>query len=218
MGADPAARCLNLRRRSDLASSRLPLFPTTVDHKGGGARLTFGTPITQGFPPSVDGQLARARSLPLRFCDLKVRQGETYLQLHSPTFARSAQRPEPTPTPSFEYVPHRRQAARQDVPVSILNTARLAQRLAHERLEGEIRYVAIGEAGATLVVVDQLARLSRSSHCCGARGRSTAPANFAIEGWLGMNDADPQRWAAAARRKLGAALAMLYPMSHIEIR
>ena len=37
---------------------------------------------------------------------------------------------------------------------------------------------------------------------------------FGIEGWLRMQEADPQRWAAAADgwRKLGADMVMLYPM------
>ena len=40
------------------------------------------------------------------------------------------------------------------------------------------------------------------------------PGKFGLEGWLRMNDADPQRWAAAADgwRKLGADMVMLYPM------
>jgi hypothetical protein len=40
------------------------------------------------------------------------------------------------------------------------------------------------------------------------------PGRFGVEGWLRMNDADPQRWAAAADgwRKLGADMVMLYPM------
>jgi probable F420-dependent oxidoreductase len=40
------------------------------------------------------------------------------------------------------------------------------------------------------------------------------PAKFGVEGWLRMNEADPQRWAAAADgwRKLGADMVMLYPM------
>lgn len=40
------------------------------------------------------------------------------------------------------------------------------------------------------------------------------PAHFGLEGWLRMNDADPQRWARAAAgwRRLGADYAMLYPM------
>jgi probable F420-dependent oxidoreductase len=47
------------------------------------------------------------------------------------------------------------------------------------------------------------------------RGRDTT--KFGIEGWLRMNDADPQRWAAAADgwRKLGADMVMLYPMYRI---
>ena len=37
---------------------------------------------------------------------------------------------------------------------------------------------------------------------------------FGIEGWLRMNDRDPQQWAAAADgwRRLGADYVMLYPM------
>ena len=40
---------------------------------------------------------------------------------------------------------------------------------------------------------------------------------FGIEGWLRMNEADPQRWAAAADgwRKLGADMVMLYPMYRV---
>jgi probable F420-dependent oxidoreductase len=41
--------------------------------------------------------------------------------------------------------------------------------------------------------------------------------SFGIEGWLRMQDADPQRWAAAADgwRRLGADMVMLYPMYRI---
>jgi hypothetical protein len=44
------------------------------------------------------------------------------------------------------------------------------------------------------------------------------PAKFGIEGWLRMQEPDPQRWAAAADgwRKLGADIVMLYPMYRIE--
>jgi probable F420-dependent oxidoreductase len=40
------------------------------------------------------------------------------------------------------------------------------------------------------------------------------PAAFGIEGWLRMSEADPQKWAAAAEawRRLGAGIALLYPM------
>ena len=43
------------------------------------------------------------------------------------------------------------------------------------------------------------------------------PAKFGIEGWLRMDDGDPQRWAAAADgwRRLGADIVMLYPMYRI---
>lgn len=41
--------------------------------------------------------------------------------------------------------------------------------------------------------------------------------NFGLEGWLRMQDPDPQRWAAAADgwRKHGADIVMLYPMYRI---
>ena len=40
------------------------------------------------------------------------------------------------------------------------------------------------------------------------------PAAFGLEGWLRMNEADPQLWAAAAQgwKRLGAQMVMLYPM------
>ena len=46
----------------------------------------------------------------------------------------------------------------------------------------------------------------------GNHGRD--PAQFGLEGWLRMHDADPQRWAEGAEgwRRLGADLVMLYPM------
>jgi probable F420-dependent oxidoreductase len=42
-------------------------------------------------------------------------------------------------------------------------------------------------------------------------------ARFGIEGWLRMQEPDPQRWAAAADgwRRLGAQMVMLYPMYRI---
>ena len=46
------------------------------------------------------------------------------------------------------------------------------------------------------------------------RNHGRDPARFGIEGWLRMQEADPQKWAAAAEgwRKLGADYVMLYPM------
>jgi hypothetical protein len=40
------------------------------------------------------------------------------------------------------------------------------------------------------------------------------PAAFGLEGWLRMDTADPQLWAAAAQgwKRLGARMVMLYPM------
>ena len=41
-----------------------------------------------------------------------------------------------------------------------------------------------------------------------------APSTFGLEGWLRMDVADPQLWAAAAQgwKRLGAQMVMLYPM------
>ena len=62
--------------------------------------LTFGVPswwISPRARAARDGQMARARSVPLRFCDSKVRQGETYQEIPSPSdLARSALCPGPT--------------------------------------------------------------------------------------------------------------------------
>lgn len=46
------------------------------------------------------------------------------------------------------------------------------------------------------------------------KGHGRDPAKFGIEGWLRMQDPDPQKWAAAAEgwRRLGADMVMLYPM------
>jgi len=43
------------------------------------------------------------------------------------------------------------------------------------------------------------------------------PEEFGLEGWLRVNDADPQSWAEAADgwRRLGAQMVMLYPMYRI---
>ena len=46
------------------------------------------------------------------------------------------------------------------------------------------------------------------------RSHGRDPAKFGIEGWLRMNDDDPQQWGGAAEgwRRLGADFVMLYPM------
>ena len=43
------------------------------------------------------------------------------------------------------------------------------------------------------------------------------PAKFGLEGWLRMQEAKPDLWAAAAEgwRKLGAQIVMLYPMFRV---
>ena len=40
------------------------------------------------------------------------------------------------------------------------------------------------------------------------------PATFGLEGWLRMDEADPELWAKAAQgwKRLGAQIVMLYPM------
>jgi hypothetical protein len=40
------------------------------------------------------------------------------------------------------------------------------------------------------------------------------PGTFGLEGWLRMNEPDPQQWAKAAEgwKRLGAGMVMLYPM------
>ena len=49
----------------------------------------------------------------------------------------------------------------------------------------------------------------------GKHGRD--PAKFGLEGWLRMNEADPQQWGEAAEgwRRLGADFVMLYPMYRV---
>jgi len=56
------------------------------------------------------------------------------------------------------------------------------------------------------------AKLALLDEHLAAAGRKRA--EFGLEGWLRMNEADPQRWAAAADgwRRLGADMVMLYPM------
>ena len=64
------------------------------------------------------------------------------------------------------------------------------------------------DAGAAQKI--EMLRREISSH-----GRD--PAKFGLEGWLRMQEADPQQWGEAAQgwRQLGADFAMLYPMYRI---
>jgi probable F420-dependent oxidoreductase len=64
------------------------------------------------------------------------------------------------------------------------------------------RPIPIWFGGSSDAVVKRAARLGRD------------PAAFGLEGWLRMNEPDPQLWAAAAQgwKRLGAQMVMLYPM------
>ena len=55
----------------------------------------------------------------------------------------------------------------------------------------------------------KLADAARASEVVRTRSRQ-----FGLEGWLRMDEADPQLWAAAAHgwQRLGAQIVMLYPM------
>ena len=80
-----------------------------------------------------------------------------------------------------------------------------------------LRAARLGDGWMPIMAPDEKAeqKLSMLREEMKKYGRDTA--KFGIEGWLRMNDADPQRWAAAADgwRKLGADMVMLYPMYRI---
>lgn len=76
------------------------------------------------------------------------------------------------------------------------------------------RAARLGDGWMPIIAPDEQARqkLAMLREEISNHGRD--PENFGIEGWLRMQDADPQRWAAAADgwRQLGADFVMLYPM------
>ena len=76
------------------------------------------------------------------------------------------------------------------------------------------RAARLGDGWMPIIAPDEQARqkLAMLREEISNHGRD--PENFGIEGWLRMQDADPQRWAAAADgwRQLDADFVMLYPM------
>jgi probable F420-dependent oxidoreductase len=77
-----------------------------------------------------------------------------------------------------------------------------------------LRAARLGDGWMPIMAPDEKAeqKLTVLREAMKKQGRD--PAKFGIEGWLRMNDPDPQRWAAAADgwRRLGADMVMLYPM------
>lgn len=76
------------------------------------------------------------------------------------------------------------------------------------------RAAELGDGWMPIVAPDEQAEAKLASLRGHLKAFGRDPAKFGIEGWLRMNDRDPQRWAAAADgwRKLGADMVMLYPM------
>jgi alkanesulfonate monooxygenase SsuD/methylene tetrahydromethanopterin reductase-like flavin-dependent oxidoreductase (luciferase family) len=76
------------------------------------------------------------------------------------------------------------------------------------------RAAELGDGWMPIIPPDEQAEVKLTSLKAHLKSFGRDPAAFGIEGWLRMNDADPQRWAAAADgwRKLGADMVMLYPM------
>jgi len=76
------------------------------------------------------------------------------------------------------------------------------------------RAARIGDGWMPILAPDEQAeaKLSMLYEALQSFGRD--PARFGLEGWLRMNEPDPQQWAAAAAgwKRLGAQMVMLYPM------
>lgn len=76
------------------------------------------------------------------------------------------------------------------------------------------RAARLGDGWMPIIPPDEQAEVKLASLREHLKAFGRDPAKFGIEGWLRMNEPDPQRWAAAADgwRKLGAEMVMLYPM------
>jgi len=80
-----------------------------------------------------------------------------------------------------------------------------------------MRAARLGDGWMPIMPPDEIAAQKLALLQDEMRKHGRDPRNFGAEGWLRMNDQDPQRWAAAADgwRKLGAHMVMLYPMYRV---
>lgn len=80
------------------------------------------------------------------------------------------------------------------------------------------RAARLGDGWMPIMPPDEQAEAKLAALRDSLRAHGRDPAAFGLEAWLRMREPDPQRWAAAADgwRRLGADMAMLYPMYRIE--
>lgn len=80
------------------------------------------------------------------------------------------------------------------------------------------RAAELGDGWMPIIPPDEQAEAKLATLRAHLKAFGRDPATFGIEGWIRMNERDPQRWAAAADgwRKLGAEMVMLYPMYRME--
>lgn len=80
------------------------------------------------------------------------------------------------------------------------------------------RAAELGDGWMPIIPPDEQAEAKLATLRAHLKAFGRDPATFGIEGWIRMNERDPQRWAAAADgwRKLGADMVMLYPMYRME--
>jgi probable F420-dependent oxidoreductase len=79
------------------------------------------------------------------------------------------------------------------------------------------RAARIGDGWMPIITPDEQAEAKLEDLRTHLKSFGRDPETFGLEGWLRMNDDDPQVWAAAADgwRGLGAQIVMLYPMYRI---